>query len=60
MSHVFYVFLLIPPIPQEKWKLLFDLGLQIFDAQNKDTVLTENGDNPFVAFILIASPISLH
>ena len=37
-----------------KVKLLFDLGLRIFDAKNIDIAFTENRDSPFVEIILLA------
>ena len=44
----------------EKWKLLFDLGLGLFDALNIGVLLTENAESPFVAIILFVSLIRLH
>lgn len=44
-----------PDIRREKWKLLFDLGMVLFDAENIDILLTKNAENPFVEIILVAS-----
>ena len=44
----------------EKWALLFDSGLGLFDAENIGVVLKENAESPFVAIILIVSLVSLH
>lgn len=44
----------------EKWKLLFDLGLEHFDAENIGVVVTENAMSPFIAIILIVTLISFH
>ena len=37
----------------ENMNSLIDLGLGLFDAKNKDSVLTVNAESPFVAIIII-------
>ena len=41
----------------KKWKSFSDLGLQLFDAENKDTGVTENASTSFVAVILVVKLI---
>ena len=62
MQTMYFLCLLHNPTDkkEEKIKLLSDLDLGLFDAENIDTVLTEYADSPFVAIILIVSLISLH